>query len=66
MVASSYLSDSASTSVKGASNIGPRGLISYIPARITCSIKAKSVVTCVPRMSDSPGVLVLKSEWSMN
>ena len=31
VVASSYLLDSASTPVKGASNIGPRGLISHIP-----------------------------------
>ena len=37
MVASSYLPDSASTPVKGASNIGPRGLISHIRARIARS-----------------------------
>ena len=35
VVASSYLPDSASTPVKGASNIiGPRGLISHIRIRI--------------------------------
>ena len=43
VVASSYLPDSASTPVKGASNIGPRGLISHIRARIARSIKAKNV-----------------------
>ena len=32
VVTSSYLPDSASTPVKGASNIGPRALISYIRA----------------------------------
>ena len=46
VVASSYLPDSASTPVKGASNIGPRGLTSHIRARIARSIKAKNVVTC--------------------
>ena len=47
VVASSYLPDSASTPVKRASNIGPRGLISYIRARararIVRSINAKNV-----------------------
>ena len=43
VVASSYLPDSAFTPVKGASNIGPRGLISHIRARIARSIKAKNV-----------------------
>ena len=66
MVALSNLSDSASTPVKGASNIGPRGLISHIPARNTRSIKAKNVVTCALSMSNPPGVVVLKSELSMN
>ena len=40
VVASSYLPDSASTPVKGASNIGPCGLISHIRAQ---SINAKNV-----------------------
>ena len=40
VVASSYLPDSASTPVKGASNIGPRGLISHIRAQ---SIKVKNI-----------------------
>ena len=43
VVASSYLLDSASTPVKEASNIGPRGLISHIRARIARSINAKNV-----------------------
>ena len=43
VVASSYLLDSASTPVKGASNIGPRGLILHIRAQIARSIKAKNV-----------------------
>ena len=37
VVASSYLPDSASTPVKRASNIGPRGLISHIRARANCA-----------------------------
>ena len=40
VVASSYLPDSASIPVKGASNICPRGLISHIRARIARSIKS--------------------------
>ena len=51
VVASSYLPDSASTPVKGASNIGPRGLTSHIRARIARSIKAKNV-NCDVCMSD--------------
>ena len=51
VVASSYPPDSASTPVKGASNIGPRGLISHIRARIARSIKAKNV-NCDVCMSD--------------
>ena len=43
VVASSYLPDSASTLVKGASNIGLRGLILHIRARIAQSINAKNV-----------------------
>ena len=43
VVTSSYLPDSAFTPVKEASNIGPRGLISHIGARIARSIKAKNV-----------------------
>ena len=43
VVASSYLPDSASTPVKRASNIGPRGLISHISARIAPSINTKNV-----------------------
>ena len=56
VVASSYLLDSASTPVKGASNIGLRGLISHIRARIVRSIKAKNVVTYALSMSDPPGL----------
>ena len=51
VVASSYLPDSASTPVKGASNIGPRGLTSHIRARIARSKKAKNV-NCDVCMSD--------------
>ena len=51
VVASSYLPDSASTPVKGASNIDPRGLTSHIRARIARSIKAKNV-NCDVCMSD--------------
>ena len=57
MVASSYLPDSASTPVKGASNIGPRGLISHIHARelvykrYTIALRML-IVTCALRMSD--------------
>ena len=55
VVASSYLPDSASTPVKGVSNIGPRGLISHIRARIAQSIKAEMlIVTCASSMSDPP------------
>ena len=43
VVTSSYLPDSAFTPVKEASNIGPRGLILHIGARIARSIKAKNV-----------------------
>ena len=43
VVASSYLPDSASTLVKGASSIDLRGLISHIRARIAQSINAKNV-----------------------
>ena len=42
VVASSYLPDSASTPVKGVSNISPRRLISHIRARIAQSIKAEN------------------------
>ena len=54
VVASRYLLDSASTPVKEASNVGPRGLISHIRARIARSINinAKNVnchVTCALR-----------------
>ena len=43
VVALSYLPDSASTPVKGASNIGPHRLISHIRVRIAQSINAKNV-----------------------
>ena len=48
VVASSYLPDSASTPVKGASNIGPRGLTSHIRARELREVKRLRmlIVTC--------------------
>ena len=57
VVASSYLLDSASTPVKGASNIGPRGLISHIRAQIAQSIKAKNVNcdVCFKHVRSTPG-----------
>ena len=57
VVASSYLLDSASTPVKGASNIGPRGLISHIRAQIARSIKAKNVNcdVCFKHVRSTPG-----------
>ena len=60
VVASSYLSDSASTPVKGASNIGPRGLISHIRARIARSINAKNVYchVCSTHAPPPPPVII--------
>ena len=57
VVASSYLLDSASTPVKGASNIGPRGLILHIRAQIARSIKAKNVNcdVCFKHVRSTPG-----------
>ena len=57
VVASSYLPDSASTPVKGVSNIGPRRLISHIRGRIARSIILRLrmlIVTCAFSMSDPP------------
>ena len=71
VVASSYLPDSASTPVKGASNIGPRGLTSHIRARELREVKRLRmlIVTCAcpirsidprpaPRPAPRPPVLV--------
>ena len=48
VVASSYLPDSASTRVKGAYNIGPRGLISHICEVKTLRMLSRVLYACPP------------------